>query len=281
MEEMTSSSRRRSPSRLDGDGQTLDSTSRRGARFAVARGLAGRRVARFLRNPLSVILVSATLALRAWPPGRRESPHHRGDSTLRAADGSPHRRSPRRLDHRGGTPVARDGRPAGRPDRPRRDRGARSPCRSEAGETGDLGDRRARRLLRSREGCCKSSPTSSATRSSSRRRRVDQDPGRASRERGVVSSSPDTGPGIPEDQLPVCSTRFWQAKRTARPRHRAGPHDRKGDHRGAGRADRGREPLGVGSTFFFTLPRASAASSAPEANGGDRPEPRSPDLGPK
>jgi signal transduction histidine kinase len=91
----------------------------------------------------------------------------------------------------------------------------------------------------------------------------------------------DTGPGIPEDQLPRLFDRFWQAKRTARLGTGLGLTIAKGIIEAQDGRIGVESQLGVGSTFFFTLPRASPASSAAEANGGDRPELRSPDHAPK
>jgi PAS domain S-box-containing protein len=80
-------------------------------------------------------------------------------------------------------------------------------------------------------------------------------------EREVLFSISDTGPGIPEEQLPHVFDRYWQA--------------RKGDRRGAGlglaiaggivEAHGGRiwveSRLGQGSTFFFTVPLSQSGTA--------------------
>ncbi len=76
----------------------------------------------------------------------------------------------------------------------------------------------------------------------------------------------DTGPGIPADQVPKLFDRFWQAKKTARLGTGLGLTIAKG----IVEAQDGRigveSRVGAGSTFFFTLPRApEAAGSVPDS----------------
>jgi signal transduction histidine kinase len=72
----------------------------------------------------------------------------------------------------------------------------------------------------------------------------------------------DTGPGIPDDQLPRLFDRFWQAKRTARLGTGLGLTIAKGIIEAQGGRIGVESQLGVGSTFFFTLPRASLPGAA-------------------
>ena len=71
----------------------------------------------------------------------------------------------------------------------------------------------------------------------------------------------DTGPGIPQEHLPRIFERFWQAKKTARLGTGLGLTIAKG----IVEAQDGRigveSRVGVGSTFFFTLPRANPPPS--------------------
>jgi PAS domain S-box-containing protein len=91
----------------------------------------------------------------------------------------------------------------------------------------------------------------------------------------------DTGPGIPEDQLPRLFDRFWQAKRTARLGTGLGLTIAKGIIEAQGGHIGVESQLGIGSTFFFTLPRASLpdAGADPASAGHDRePERRGPGI---
>ncbi len=74
----------------------------------------------------------------------------------------------------------------------------------------------------------------------------------------------DTGPGIPDDQLPRLFDRFWQAKRTARLGTGLGLTIAKGIIEAQGGRIGVESQLGVGSTFFFTLPRSSLPGASPD-----------------
>ncbi len=236
-----------------------------------------------LRNPLSVILVSATLALRAWPPG---------DANRRTIEAI--RRSALRMDRLIGDLLDASTIEAGRlsletavqpVDQIVRDAlealeapAAQKQVKLETSGTCELGvfcDRgRMLQVFSNIVGnAIKFTPEGGSI-------VIRVEP----RESEVWFFITDTGPGIPEDQLPRLFDRFWQAKRTARLGTGLGLTIAKGIIEAQDGRIGVESQLGVGSTFFFTLPRASpasSASSAPEANGGDRPEPRSPDLAPK
>jgi signal transduction histidine kinase len=236
-----------------------------------------------LRNPLSVILVSATLALRAWPPG---------DANRRTIEAI--RRSALRMDRLIGDLLDASTIEAGRlsletavqpVDQIVRDAlealeapAAQKQVKLETSGTCELGvfcDRgRMLQVFSNIVGnAIKFTPEGGSI-------MIRVEP----RESEVWFFITDTGPGIPEDQLPRLFDRFWQAKRTARLGTGLGLTIAKGIIEAQDGRIGVESQLGVGSTFFFTLPRASpasSASSAPEANGGDRPEPRSPDLAPK
>jgi len=77
------------------------------------------------------------------------------------------------------------------------------------------------------------------------------------REQEVWFFVTDTGPGIPEDQLPRLFDRYWQAKRTARLGTGLGLTIAKGIIEAQGGRIGVESKLGIGSTFFFTLPRAN------------------------
>jgi PAS domain S-box-containing protein len=81
----------------------------------------------------------------------------------------------------------------------------------------------------------------------------------------------DTGPGIPEDQLPRLFDRYWQAKRTARLGTGLGLTIAKGIIEAQDGRIGVESQLGVGSTFFFTLPRANPPGSAPDSQGALAP----------
>ena len=211
-----------------------------------------------LRNPLSVILVSATLALRAWPPG---------DANRRTIEAI--RRSALRMDRLIGdlldASTIEAGRlsletavQSGRPDRPRRDRGAGGAGGAEAGEARGVGRRRARRLLRP------GTDVAGLLEHHRQRHQVHAGGRIDHRFASSLASSEvwffvtDTGPGIPEDQLPRLFDRYWQAKRTARLGTGLGLTIAKGIIEAQGGRIGVESQLGVGSTFFFTLPRATA-----------------------
>lgn len=75
------------------------------------------------------------------------------------------------------------------------------------------------------------------------------------RERDVLFSVTDTGPGIPADQLPHVFDRYWQANRTQRRGAGLGLPICKGIIEGHGGQLWVESTPGAGSTFFFTLPR--------------------------
>jgi|ERR1051326_3114418 signal transduction histidine kinase len=70
----------------------------------------------------------------------------------------------------------------------------------------------------------------------------------------VQFSVQDSGPGIPEDQLPRIFDRFWQKPGTARKGTGLGLFIVKGIVEAHGGKVWAKSELGVGSTFFFTLP---------------------------
>ncbi len=70
----------------------------------------------------------------------------------------------------------------------------------------------------------------------------------------VVFSVVDTGPGIPAEHLPHLFDRFWQARRTGRHGIGLGLAIVKGLVEAHGGQVWAESELGVGSTFFFTLP---------------------------
>ena len=70
----------------------------------------------------------------------------------------------------------------------------------------------------------------------------------------VVFSVADSGPGIPAEHLPHIFDRFWQARRTGRHGIGLGLAIVKGIVEAHGGRVWAESELGVGSTFFFTLP---------------------------
>jgi PAS domain S-box-containing protein len=70
----------------------------------------------------------------------------------------------------------------------------------------------------------------------------------------VVFSVADTGPGIPAEHLPHIFDRFWQARRTGRHGIGLGLAIVKGIVEAHGGQVWAESEVGVGSTFFFTLP---------------------------
>jgi len=87
---------------------------------------------------------------------------------------------------------------------------------------------------------------------------------RAQQEGGdILCSVTDTGPGIPEDELPYLFDRFWQARRTARKGSGLGLSIVKGIVAAHGGRTWAESRVGAGSTFFFTLPAALLASDEP------------------
>ncbi len=219
-----------------------------------------------LRNPLSVILVSATLALRAWPPG---------DTNRRAIEAI--RRLALRMDCLIGDLLDASTIEAGRlsletavqsVDQVVRDaiealeaQAAQKRVRLEAIGCGDLGvfcDRgRMMQVFSNLIGnAIKFTPEGGSI-------TVRVEP----RDRDVWFFVTDTGPGIPEDQLPRLFDRFWQAKRTARLGTGLGLTIAKGIIEAQDGRIGVESQLGVGSTFFFTLPRANlpTAGAVPES----------------
>lgn len=83
----------------------------------------------------------------------------------------------------------------------------------------------------------------------------------------VIFSVTDTGSGIPAEDLPHLFDPFWQALR----RHEGGAGLGLAISRGIVEAHRGRiwaeSEVGVGSTFFFTVPVAPGARRAAQAGG--------------
>jgi signal transduction histidine kinase len=74
----------------------------------------------------------------------------------------------------------------------------------------------------------------------------------------VLCSVADTGPGIPEEQLPYIFEQFWQAKRADRRGIGLGLAIAKGIIEAHGQTVWAVSSVGVGSTFYFTLPLAEA-----------------------
>jgi PAS domain S-box-containing protein len=217
-----------------------------------------------LRNPLSVILVSATLALRAWPPG---------DANRRAIEAI--RRSALRMDRLIGDLLDASTIEAGRlsletaaqsVDQIVRDAiealeapAAQKRVRLEAVVGGDLGvfcDRgRMLQVFSNLIG----NATKFTPEGGSITVRVEP------RDQEVWFFVTDTGPGIPEDQLPRLFDRYWQAKRTARLGTGLGLTIAKGIIEAQDGRIGVESQLGVGSTFFFTLPRANPPGSVPDS----------------
>jgi signal transduction histidine kinase len=77
---------------------------------------------------------------------------------------------------------------------------------------------------------------------------------------GVRVSVADTGLGIPPSQLPHVFRRFWQGRRTDRRGLGLGLPIAKGIAEAHGGRMWVESELGVGSTFYFTLPLAPAAA---------------------
>jgi signal transduction histidine kinase len=78
----------------------------------------------------------------------------------------------------------------------------------------------------------------------------------------------DTGPGIPQENLPHLFDRFWQARETRRAGAGLGLYIAKGIVEAHGGRLWVESKLGVGTTFFFTLPRTSALQSLVMMNSG-------------
>lgn len=74
--------------------------------------------------------------------------------------------------------------------------------------------------------------------------------------RAVRFSVKDTGPGIPEEQLPHLFNRYWQAKKRAQEGAGLGLYIAKGIIEAHGGQLWVESQVGSGSTFFFTLPVA-------------------------
>jgi signal transduction histidine kinase len=79
----------------------------------------------------------------------------------------------------------------------------------------------------------------------------------------VTFSVSDTGPGIPEEDVSRLFDRFWQARRTARLGTGLGLFIVKGIVETHGGKVWVESKLGVGSTFFFTLPAAPSGADEP------------------
>jgi PAS domain S-box-containing protein len=218
-----------------------------------------------LRNPLSVILVSATLALHTSPPG---------DTNRRAIEAI--RRSALRMDRLISDLLDASTIEAGRlsletaaqsVDHIVRDAiealeapAAQKRLKLEVVGGGDLGvfcDRgRMLQVFSNLIG----NATKFTPEGGSITVRVEP------RDQEVCFSVTDTGPGIPEDQLPRLFDRYWQAKRTARLGTGLGLAIAKGIIEAQGGRIAVESKLGVGSTFSFTLPRANPPTgSAPDS----------------
>jgi PAS domain S-box-containing protein len=218
-----------------------------------------------LRNPLSVILVSATLALRSSPPG---------DDSRRAIEAV--RRSALRMDRLISDLLDASTIEAGRlsletaaqsVDQIVRDAvealeapAAQKRVKLEVIGGSDLGvfcDRgRMLQVFTNLIG----NATKFTPEGGSITVRVEP------RDQEVWFFVTDTGPGIPEDQLPRLFDRYWQAKRTARLGSGLGLTIAKGIIEAQDGRIGVESKLGVGSTFFFTLPRANPPSGpAPDS----------------
>ena len=86
--------------------------------------------------------------------------------------------------------------------------------------------------------------------------------GATSRDNEVVFWVADTGCGIPSENLPRVFDRFWQATRTARQGAGLGLPITRGIVEAHGGRIWVESTAGSGSTFFFTIPRASAAEES-------------------
>ena len=209
-----------------------------------------------LRNPLSVILVSGTLALHAWPPG---------DANRRTIEAI--RRSAMRMDRLIGDLLDASTIEAGRlsletavqpVDQIVRDAiealeapAAQKQVRLEAIGSGELGVSCDRGRMLQVFANLIGNATKFTPEGGSITVRVEP------RDQEVWFFVTDTGPGIPEDQLPRLFDRYWQAKRTARLGTGLGLTIAKGIIEAQGGRIGVESQLGVGSTFFFTLPRAT------------------------
>jgi signal transduction histidine kinase len=80
-------------------------------------------------------------------------------------------------------------------------------------------------------------------------------------DRYVKFAISDTGPGIDADQLPFIFDRFWQAKATARAGTGLGLAICRGIIQQHGGSIWAESQIGVGTTFFFTLPIAGPGAS--------------------
>ena len=78
----------------------------------------------------------------------------------------------------------------------------------------------------------------------------------------------DTGSGIPQENLPHLFDRFWQARETRRAGAGLGLYIAKGIIEAHGGRLWVESKLGVGTTFFFTLPRTPALQSLVMMNSG-------------
>ena len=95
--------------------------------------------------------------------------------------------------------------------------------------------------------------------------------GAASRGHEVVFRVADTGCGIASENLPRVFGRFWQATRTGRHGAGLGLPIAKGIVEAHGGRIWVESTVGSGSTFFFTMPRVSAAEKGlPDRHRPDR-----------
>jgi signal transduction histidine kinase len=84
----------------------------------------------------------------------------------------------------------------------------------------------------------------------------------------AVFTIADTGAGIPPENLPHLFDRFWQARETRRAGAGLGLYIAKGIIEAHGGRIWVESTLGVGTTFFFTLPRAPSPQSLVMMNSG-------------
>ncbi len=83
----------------------------------------------------------------------------------------------------------------------------------------------------------------------------------------VCFSVTDSGPGIPEADLPHIFDRFTRARKGARPGTGLGLSIAKGIVEAHGGRIWAESQVGVGSTFYFTLPLIPSRTGEPNAQG--------------